>query len=229
MNHLNLNLNLSLSPLSPLYSSVRVHAQLKLTGSPPLQRGTARTQEPLNQANAYNSRANQRTNNKPNKPNPLEPPYLCRPSPVAPAPLFRPPPPPPPLSTSSSSSTLAWARRGPRAFSRVTSQSTNASCAMSSNPNYNLYTCETYRRPLSPCRLIQLQRVHLHGTYRRPRSAQYNAQSLVVWAERLELVSAEWALVAHACVLFGAPKTHLVVASERHHVVHWRHAYCAVH
>ena len=45
------------------------HVQLKLTGSPPVQRGTARTQELPNHTDAYNSRANQRTNNKPNKPN----------------------------------------------------------------------------------------------------------------------------------------------------------------
>ena len=45
------------------------HIQLKLTELPPVQYSAAQTLGPLKQADAYNSRANRRTNNKPNKPN----------------------------------------------------------------------------------------------------------------------------------------------------------------
>ena len=45
------------------------HIQLKLTELPPVQYSAAQTLEPLNKTDAYNSRANRRTNNKPNKPN----------------------------------------------------------------------------------------------------------------------------------------------------------------
>ena len=39
--------------------TLTTHVQLKLMGSPPVQRGTARTQELPNHTDAYNSRANQ--------------------------------------------------------------------------------------------------------------------------------------------------------------------------
>ena len=45
------------------------HVQLKLTGSPPVQRSAAQTLGPPNQTQKFHSRANRRTNNKPNKPN----------------------------------------------------------------------------------------------------------------------------------------------------------------
>ena len=51
------------------FQLLTTHVQLKLTGSPPVQRSAAQTLEPPNQTQKFHSRANRRTNNKPNKPN----------------------------------------------------------------------------------------------------------------------------------------------------------------